>query len=131
MKASSNRRAVVHIYSSKNNTIIHATDETGAETIAIASGGMVVDADSKKGTATAAMKAMEIVATKLKDMGIRQVIIKVRAPGGTKSKTPGPGAQAAIRELARHGLVPVAILDVTPIPHDGTRKKGGKRGRRV
>ncbi len=131
MKASSNRRAVVHIYSSKNNTIIHATDETGAETIAIASGGMVVDADSKKGTATAAMKAMEIVATKLKDMGIRQVIIKVRAPGGTKSKTPGPGAQAAIRELARHGLIPVVILDVTPIPHDGTRKKGGKRGRRV
>ncbi len=131
MKASSNRRAVVHIYSSKNNTIVHATDETGAETIAIASGGMVVDADSKKGTATAAMKAMEIVATKLKDMGITQVIIKVRAPGGTKSKTPGPGAQAAIRELARHGIVPVAILDVTPIPHDGTRKKGGKRGRRV
>ena len=131
MKASSSRRAVVHIYSSKNNTIIHATDETGAETIAIASGGMVVDADSKKGTATAAMKAMEIVATKLKDMGITQVIIKVRAPGGTKSKTPGPGAQAAIRELARHGIVPVAILDVTPIPHDGTRKKGGKRGRRV
>jgi len=74
---------------------------------------------------------MEIVATKLKDMGITQVIIKVRAPGGTKSKTPGPGAQAAIRELARHGIVPVAILDVTPIPHDGTRKKGGKRGRRV
>lgn len=131
MKASSNRKAVVHIYSSKNNTIIHATDETGAETIAIASGGMVVDADSKKGTATAAMKAMEIVATKLKDMGIRQVIIKVRAPGGTKSKTPGPGAQAAIRELARHGLIPIVIRDVTPIPHDGTRKKGGKRGRRV
>jgi len=131
MKAGSNRKAVVHIYSSKNNTIIHATDETGAETIAIASGGVVVDADSKKGTATAAMKAMEIVATKLKDMGVRHVIIKVRAPGGTRSKTPGPGAQAAIRELARHGLAPVVIRDVTPIPHDSTRKKGGKRGRRV
>lgn len=131
MKADANRRAVVHIFSSKNNTIVHATDETGAETIAIASGGMVMDADSKKGTAIAAIKAMEIVASKLKDMGVRQVIINVRAPGGIKSKTPGPGAQAAIRELARHGLIPVVIRDVTPIPHDGTRKKGGKRGRRV
>jgi len=34
MKAGSNRKAVVHIYSSKNNTIIHATDETGAEELA-------------------------------------------------------------------------------------------------
>ncbi len=131
MKASSNRVAIVHIYSSKNNTIVHATDMTGAETIAIASGGMVVDGGSKKGTATAAMKAMELVAQKLKDMGIKYVIIYVRAPGGTKSKTPGPGAQAAIRELARHGLIPIVIRDVTPIPHDSTRKKGGKRGRRV
>ncbi len=131
MKANSSRKAVIHIYSSKNNTIIHATDETGAETIVIASGGMVVEADSKKGTATAAMKAMEIVANKLVDMGIKYVSVYVRAPGGTGPKTPGPGAQAAIRELARHGLVPIVIRDVTPIPHDSTRKKGGKRGRRV
>ena len=125
------RVAVVHIYSSKNNTIVHATDITGAETIAIASGGMVVDADRKQGTPYAAMKAPEIVAQKLKDRGIRMVIVKVRAPGGTKAKTPGPGAQAAIRELARQGLRLIAIRDVTPIPHDGTRRKGGKRGRRV
>ena len=35
---------VAHIYSSYNNTIIHITDLTGAETIAKASGGMVVKA---------------------------------------------------------------------------------------
>jgi len=125
------RIAIVHIYSSKNNTIVHATDITGAETIAIASGGMVVDADRKQGTPYAAMKATEIVAQKLKDLGIKYVMVEVRAPGGTKSKTPGPGAQAAIRELARHGFRLVSIRDVTPIPHDGTRRKGGKRGRRV
>ena len=43
----------------------------------------------------------------------------------------GDGAQAAIRALARAGMRIGRIEDVTPLPHDGTRKKGGRRGRRV
>ena len=57
--------------------------------------------------------------------------VRVRAPGGNKSVSPGPGAQAAIRALTRAGLKIGRIEDVTPIPHDGTKKKGGRRGRRV
>ena len=57
--------------------------------------------------------------------------IRVRGYGGNKSKSPGPGAQAAIRGLARSGIMVGRIEDVTPVPHDGTRKKGGRRGRRV
>jgi small subunit ribosomal protein S11 len=45
--------------------------------------------------------------------------------------SPGPGAQAAVRALSRIGFRIGIIEDVTPIPHDGCRKKGGKRGRRV
>ena len=45
--------------------------------------------------------------------------------------TPGPGAQAAIRALARAGVLITRIDDVTPIPHDGGKPKGGRRGRRV
>ena len=56
---------------------------------------------------------------------------RVRAVGGVGSRVPGPGAQAAIRALARGGFMIGRIDDVTPIPHDTTRKKGGKRGRRV
>ncbi|MGI0031760.1 MAG: 30S ribosomal protein S11, partial [Nitrososphaeraceae archaeon] len=41
------------------------------------------------------------------------------------------GAQAAIRALARAGFRIGRIDDVTPIPHDTTRKPGGRRGRRV
>ena len=59
------------------------------------------------------------------------VHIKVRAPGGAGPKTPGPGAGPAIRALARAGLIIGRIEDVTPIPHDTIRKKGGRRGRRV
>ena len=36
---------IAHIYSSYNNTIIHITDLTGAETAAISSGGHHVTAD--------------------------------------------------------------------------------------
>ena len=57
--------------------------------------------------------------------------IRVRAVGGVGSRVPGPGAQAGIRALARGGFKIGRIDDVTPIPHDTTRKKGGKRGRRV
>jgi len=121
---------VVHIYSSFNNTIVHMTDLTGAETIAFASGGMFVKADRLKPSAYAAMKAAQYVAEKAKDRGITAIHIKVRAPGGTKSKTPGPGAQAAIRILARQGFRIGRIEETTPIPHDGTRKKGGRRGSR-
>ncbi|MEL9998496.1 MAG: 30S ribosomal protein S11 [Thermoplasmata archaeon] len=123
--------AVVHIFSSHNNTIITVTDITGAETLAKASGGMVVKADRDESSPYAAMKASDIITEKLKEKGIDEIIIKVRAPGGSKSQSTGPGAQAAIRALTRAGFKVLRVEDVTPIPHDGTRRKGGKRGRRV
>ncbi|HDN18346.1 30S ribosomal protein S11 [Candidatus Bathyarchaeota archaeon ex4484_205] len=125
------RWAVIHIYSSYNNTIVHATDITGAETIAISSGGRHVKADRLESSPYAAMMAASTVAKELLSKGIKNVHIKVRAPGGSGAKTPGPGAQAAIRALARSGLRIGRIEDVTPIPHDGTKRPGGRKGRRV
>lgn len=139
------------------------------------------------------------------ELGITALHIKLRATGGNKTKTPGPGAQSALRALARAGmkigrigerqqepvrggsvrrhdssshgyqqqqqramgvaglstcsssavcrhqllcgrqiltmcvvcwlLRPLPCLcpaeDVTPIPTDSTRRKGGRRGRRL
>merc|ERR1712032_861243 len=42
-----------------------------------------------------------------------------------------PGAQSAIRALARNGLKIGRIEDVTPTPTDSTRRGGGRRGRRL
>ncbi|MHA1506771.1 MAG: 30S ribosomal protein S11 [Candidatus Asgardarchaeia archaeon] len=122
---------VAHIYSSYNNTIVHITDLTGAETFARYSGGMIVKADRDESSPHAAMQAAYRAARDAMDKGINAVHIKVRAPGGHGPKTPGPGAQAAIRALARSGLVIGMIEEVTPIPHDTTRRPGGRRGRRV
>ena len=130
MSGKEDKWAVVHIYSTFNNTIVHFTDITGSETIARASGGMFVKADRLESSPYAAMQAAQYCAKIAKDRGITAVHIKVRAKGGSYSQTPGPGAQAAIRAIARAGFKIGRIEDVTPIPHDGTRPKGGRRGRR-
>lgn len=122
---------IAHIYSSYNNTIIHMTDLTGAETVSISSGGVHVNADRYESSPFAAMKAANAVVDATRTKGFTGFHIRVRAVGGVGSRVPGPGAQAAIRALARGGFKIGRIDDVTPIPHDTTRKKGGKRGRRV
>lgn len=122
---------IAHIFASYNNIIITITDPTGAETITKCSGGMVVKTQKDQASPYAAMKAAEKVAEIAKEKGIDSLHVKVRAPGGNKDTMPGPGAQAAIRSLARAGIRIGRIEDVTPLPHDGTKKKGGRRGRRV
>lgn len=126
-----NKVGLANIFASKNNTIITITDLSGAETVATASGGSMVKADKDGGSPYAAMQAAFKAADKAKERGITQLKIRVRAPGGHKSKVPGPGAQAAVRALARSGLKIVLIEDVTPTPTDTTKKSGGRRGRRV
>ena len=122
---------VANVYSSFNNTIITVTDITGAETITQWSGGKVVRADRQESSPFAAMEAATRAAEDVKEKGIIGLHIKVRAPGGNGPRTPGPGAQATIRALARAGIRIGKIEDVTPIPHDGTGRPGGKSGRRV
>ncbi len=131
MSKKTEKWGVVHIYSSYNNTIIHVTDISGAETIARTSGGMFVKASRLESSPYAAMRAASTAASTARDKGITAIHIKVRAPGGSSARTPGPGAQAAIRALARTGFRIGRIEEVTPVPHDGTRRKGGRRGRRV
>jgi len=78
------------------------------------------------------MNAARQAAEEAKEKGINAIHIKIRAPGGHNGpSSPGPGAQAAIRTLSRVGLRVGIIQDVTSVPSDGCRKKGGKRGRRV
>lgn len=109
---------------------------------------MKVKADRDESSPYAAMLAAQDVAARCKELGITALHIKIRATGGklhrqcilehesnTKAgngtKTPGPGAQSALRALARSGMKIGRIEDVTPTPSDSTRRKGGRRGRRL
>lgn len=104
---------------------------SGRETISRVTGGMKVKADRDESSPYAAMLAAQDVATRCKELGINALHVKIRATGGTGTKTPGPGAQSALRALARSGMRIGRIEDVTPIPSDSTRRKGGRRGRRL
>ena len=122
---------VCHIHATFNDTFIHVTDLSGRETYARVTGGMKVKADREESSPYAAMMAAADVFSRLKLLGVNAIHIKVRGRGGIDTRTPGPGAQAAMRALARLGLKIGRIEDVTPIPTDSTRKKGGRRGRRL
>ncbi|KAL2954468.1 hypothetical protein AAZX31_19G224100 [Glycine max] len=119
---------VARIFASFNDTFIHVTDLSGRETLVR---GMKVKADRDESSPYAAMLAAQDVAARCKELGITALHIKLRATGGNKTKTPGPGAQSALRALARSGMKIGRIEDVTPIPSDSTRRKSGRRGRRL
>merc|ERR1712170_338916 len=122
---------VCHLYASSNDTFVHIADLSGKETIVRVSGGMKVKADRDENSVYAAMQASQDVVARCKEIGINALHIKIRAKGGTKQKTPGPGGQAAIRALARGGMKIGRIEDVTTTPSDQTRRKGGRRDRRL
>ena len=118
---------IAHVHASFNNTLITITDMTGAETIVKSSGGTVVKQNRDEASPYGAMQMAETVAEDAQEAGLEGVHVRVRGPGGNANKSPGPGAQATIRALARAGLEIGRIEDVTPIPHDGTRAPKNKR----
>ncbi len=123
---------ILHIYSSYNNTHLHVTDITGTETIGKVTGGMVTKSDRLKASPNVAFAAAKQLSDLCKQKGITSLYVKLRAVGGHNGPTtPGPGSQAAIKMLTRYGIRLGRIEDVTPIPHDSCKRKGGKRGRRV
>ena len=125
------RKGIAHIYASFNNIVITITDLTGAETITRCSGGMVTKSAKDEGSPYVAMKVAQTAAEAAMEKGFDSVNVRIRGRGGKKGGSPGRGAQTAIRSLVRAGLKIGTIEDVTPRPHDGTKAKGGKRGRRI
>ena len=91
----------------------------------------MVKSHREEGRPYAAMQATMKVMNLIKDKGVGKVHIKIRGPGGNKSKTPASGAQAVVRTVARSGVRVLKIEDVTPLPTDSMKRRGGRRGRRV
>lgn len=119
--------AVLNIYASYNNTIVHVTDMSGV-TIAKITGGNVTKQSRLKANPTVAMFIAKRVSEAIKDLGIVNLYVRIRARTGNPG--PGPGANAVIKSLTREGFKIVNILDTTRVPRGGPKKKGGRRGRR-
>ena len=119
--------AVVNIYTSFNNTLVHVTDMSG-RTIAKVTGGMVTKHDRLKANPTIAMFISKKIAEPLKELGVRSLYFRIRAKTGNPA--PGPGAHAIVKSMSREGFKIVNILDSTRTARGGPKKKGGRRGRR-
>ena len=126
-KKSKEIEAVVNIYTSFNNTIVHVTDMSG-KTITKVTGGMVTKHGRLKANPTIAMFIAKRIDEAIKDLGIKLLYIRIRAKTG--NPVPGPGAHAIVKSLTRAGYKILNILDTTKSPRGGPKKKGGRRGRR-
>lgn len=120
--------AIMNIYTSFNNTIVHVTDFSG-RTISKITGGMVTKQSRLKANPTTGMFIEKRIAEELKEKGITALNVRIRAK--TRNPAPGPGANSIIKSLTRDGFKITNILDTTRSPRGGPKVGGGRRGRRV
>jgi len=109
---------IVHIAASFNNTMISITDTEG-NLIAQSSSGARGFRGSRKGTPFAAQQAASEAARKASEVGMREVQVRVKGPGG--------GRESAIRAINNAGIRVTSIRDTTPIPHNGCRPPKRRR----
>ncbi|MBI2448039.1 30S ribosomal protein S11 [Candidatus Microgenomates bacterium] len=101
-----------------NNTIISITDTQG-NTVATSSAGSIGYSGSKKSTPYVAGLVANNVAAKAKTFGLGELNVFVKGIGS--------GRESAVRALQASGINITAIRDVTPLPHNGCRRKKARR----
>ncbi|MDL4841411.1 30S ribosomal protein S11 [Aquibacillus rhizosphaerae] len=109
---------IAHIRSTFNNTIVTITDVQG-NVVAWSSAGSLGFKGSRKSTPFAAQMAAEAAAKSAQEHGVKTLEVTVKGPGA--------GREAAIRSLQAAGIEVTAIVDVTPVPHNGCRPPKRRR----
>ncbi|MEN9551686.1 MAG: hypothetical protein RI935_63 [Candidatus Parcubacteria bacterium] len=120
LKARSLARAVkkkivegtLYVESSYNNTRLTLSDKTG-NVLAWSSSGALGFKGAKKGTPFAASKIGELIGEKAQQIGVKEVNVIVKGVGS--------GRESAIRSFSAFGVEISAILDKTPVPHNGPK----------
>ncbi len=108
----------VYISATFNNTLVTITNDKG-DTVAWSSAGASGFKGTRKSTPFAATTAVESVARKAVDSGIRMVEVYIKGPGA--------GRDAALRAIKSAGLSISLIADITPMPHNGPRAQKKRR----
>jgi small subunit ribosomal protein S11 len=109
---------IAHIHSTFNNTIVTISDEKG-NAVSWSSAGALGFKGSRKSTPFAAQMAAETAAKTAVEQGMKNLEVTVKGPGA--------GREAAIRSLQAAGLEVTAIVDATPVPHNGCRPPKRRR----
>lgn len=118
-KISANGRGRVYITATLNNTLVTVTNDEG-NTLCWSSTGAVGFKGSRKSTPYASTMALEAAFKKAQILGIKQIEVFLKGPGS--------GRDAALRAFRASPFKIIQIADVTPLPHNGTRKPKVRRG---
>lgn len=111
-------RAIAHVNSTFNNTLITITDPQG-NVISWCSSGSCGFKGSRKSTPYAAQVAAEKAGEAAKEHGVITIDVLVKGPGS--------GRESSLRALQSVGFNITSIKDVTPIPHNGCRAPKRRR----
>jgi small subunit ribosomal protein S11 len=106
-----------YIKATFNNTVVTITTPSG-DTVCWASGGKT-QKNARKSTSHAAEEAAKYAGARAVDMGMSQVCVMIKGPGS--------GRESAVRGLHSAGLKVLRIVEATPIPHNGCRRRKKKR----
>lgn len=109
---------VCHILATFNNTKVTFTDMNG-NVISWSSAGKMNFRGSRKSTAYAAQVVCQDAGKVALSHGMKEVTVRVKGPG--------MGRDSAIRALQSLGMLVNAIIDTTPVPHNGCRPPKRRR----
>jgi small subunit ribosomal protein S11 len=112
------QKGIIHIQSTKNNTLITLTDLQG-NTKFWTSAGTLGFKNSRKSTTYAAQAAAEELAKKALVLGFSSVIVKIKGLGYGKEST--------VRALYKSRLIITQLIEQTPVPHNGCRPPKKRR----
>ena len=110
--------AHAYITATYNNTLITITEPNG-NVLAWATAGASGFKGTRKSTPYAATVTAEKAVEKIVPYGVERLKIFIKGVG--------TGREQAVRSLHAAGLDLEAIYDVTPMPHNGCRKKRERR----
>jgi len=111
-------QGTLYVLASFNNTKVMLADTRG-NAIAHTSSGALGFTGAKKGTPFAAAKAAEILAEKAEALGVKAVDVVVKGIGA--------GRESAIRGFVSRGVQIRSIVDRTPVPHNGPKRRKPRR----
>lgn len=111
-------KGIVHILSTKNNTILTLTDLQGNTKVWISTGHLGFK-NSRKSTTYAAQAAAEKLAEKALLLGYSSVHIQMKGLGY--------GKESCVRALSKSKLCILGIHDKTPLAHNGCRSRKKRR----
>lgn len=125
------RYGILRILSTKNNTHIVLTDLSGKNTMYQTSGGQFTKKGREKSSPYVGIQMISKIIEILKIHSLNGIYIYVRGRGGIKSERIYPVFSMILKFLKKNEINILEILKKTPIAHGGTRRKYGRRGRRV